>query len=991
MKRILTLLTLVIIGAGCSEYDDTALWNSIGGLDERVRNLEEICDRLNTNISSLQSIVQALESHDYITDVTSLPNNEGYTISFASGKNITIYHGKDGEDGKDGETPIIGVKQDTDGIYYWTINGEWLIVDGNKVKAEGTDGKDGEDGKDGVNGEDGKDGKDGITPQFKIEDDYWYISFDNGQSWEQLGKATGEDGKDGDSIFKEVRQDNDNVYFILSDDTVITIPKYQESKFAIVFETTDVAIMNDGETKSIAYTIQNANANTIVKTISSDGWKAVVKPETNLSGSIVVTAPSPIVESEILIFTSNGTNTLMSVINCMQGVINVAEDMYLFSKDGETIDVEVSTNLSYEVHIPESAQSWLSYSEIQTKAIRNETIAFTAAPNSGSTRYAAVELTDDGNVVKTIIMKQSGAAGNIGETTDVNAESLTVTNSICGDDIAFIRSMPNLKYLNLKDASIISGGEPYYELNMTEDDIVGDNMFNGLSQLETVILPDDVTAIGRNAFRGCSSLTSLTFGNSLTRIDESAFSGCYNLTELTFPKTEVLTGDICNSLKDSYVSHIIVGEGTIEIDYAFADVRTLRKIEIPQSVESMSEDVFKNCTALTDVSFASGSRLKRIGKEAFYKCISLESIEIPSSVETIGGAAFYECTRLNEVLFVENSKLSIIEDGYLTPEWSTPMYDNIYNEGISDDKEGTFADCIALQHINLPLGLQKIGSYAFARCENITSLLLPETLSEINEAAFAELGVSSITVPENVLTISPCLFSHCHNLITVNLGNSTTEIGIRAFTCSSIQYIDIPDSVREMKMQAFSYCPEIKSIALPNKLQTIGAGILGNSGITEIIIPRSVKEIEHSAFEECLSLEKVIFEEGSELQIIGGYYEPGTTGDFASNGAFKRCPKLQSIKLPASLKTIEPCAFYDCSSLSVVDASECRNLTTIGNRAFKDCSISNMQVGSDFVPLAEDDSFTVQENSVLEVLEKNMDTFKTSAGWSVFSQITALE
>ena len=59
--------------------------------------------------------------------------------------------------------------------------------------------------------------------------------------------------------------------------------------------------------------------------------------------------------------------------------------------------------------------------------------------------------------------------------------------------------------------------------------------------------------------------------------------------------------------------------------------------------------------------------------------------------------------------------------------------------------------------------------------------------------------------------------------------------------------------------------------------------------------------------------------------------------------------------------------------------------------AFKDCSISNMKVGSDFVPLAEDDSFTVQENSVLEVLEKNMDTFKTSAGWSVFSQITALE
>lgn len=986
MKRILTLLTLVIIGAGCSEYDDTALWNSIGRLDERVRNLEEICDRLNTNISSLQSIVQALESHDYITDVTSLPNNEGYTISFASGKNITIYHGKDGEDGKDGETPIIGVKQDTDGIYYWTINGEWLIVDGNKVKAEGTDGKDGEDGKDGVNGEDGKDGKDGITPQFKIEDDYWYISFDNGQSWEQLGKATGEDGKDGDSIFKEVRQDNDNVYFILSDDTVITIPKYQESKFAIVFETTDVAIMNDGETKSIYYTIQNANTNTIVKAISSNGWKAVVKPETNSSGSIVVTAPSPIVESEILIFTSNGTNTLMSVINCMQGVINVAEDMYLFSKDGETIDVEVSTNLSYEVHIPESAQSWLSYSEIQTKAIRNETIAFTAAPNSGSTRYAAVELTDDGNVVKTIIMKQSGAAGNIGETTDVNAESLTVTNSICGDDIAFIRSMPNLKYLNLKDASIISGGEPYYESDMTEDDIVGDNMFNGLSQLETVILPDDVTAIGRNAFRGCSSLTSLTFGNSLTRIDESAFSGCYNLTELTFPKTEVLTGDICNSLKDSYVSHAIVGEGTIEIDYAFADVRTLRKIEIPQSVESMSEDVFKNCTALTDVSFASGSRLKRIGKEAFYKCISLESIEIPSSVETIGGAAFYRCIKLKDVIFADDSKLDSLEDGYIAPEWSLPPHYYPDNQ-----REGAFSYCDALQNINLPGNLKKIGSYAFAGCTNITSLILPEALTEINECAFAEIGVSTISIPKNVSIVPPYLLYDCTNLITVNLSNGITKIERTAFAFSSLQYIVIPESVKEFGSHVFTNCYNLTAITLPSELEIIPSGLCANTGITEITIPKSVKEIQQNAFSECRFLEKVIFEEDSELQIIGGYYEPGTTGDFAINGAFKRCPKLQSIKLPASLKTIEPCAFYDCSSLSVIDAAQCRNLTSIGNMAFKDCSISNMKVGSDFVPLAEDDSFTVQENSVLEVLEKNMGTFKTSSGWSVFSQITPLE
>lgn len=188
MKKILTLLAIVIAGAGCSKFDDSAIWESIGELDHRVNQLEEICNHMNTNISSLQAIVQALESHDYIKNVVSLPNDNGYIISFASGKDITIYHGKDGENGKDGATPLISIKQDTDGIYYWTVNGEWLLVDGQKVNATG---------KDGADGQDGDNGTDGITPEFKIENGYWFISYDKGTSWTQLGKATGNDGQDG--------------------------------------------------------------------------------------------------------------------------------------------------------------------------------------------------------------------------------------------------------------------------------------------------------------------------------------------------------------------------------------------------------------------------------------------------------------------------------------------------------------------------------------------------------------------------------------------------------------------------------------------------------------------------------------------------------------------------------------------------------------------------------------------------------------------------
>ena len=144
MKNLLSLLMRGLLLLGCSDkYDDSALRNDLNDLKSRVAKLEELCKQMNTNISSLQEIVKALKERESITNVSSLSDDSGYSITFTSGKTITIYHGKNGSDGSDGTngvTPTISVKQDTDGIYYWTVNGNWLIVDGKKVKAIGTDG-----------------------------------------------------------------------------------------------------------------------------------------------------------------------------------------------------------------------------------------------------------------------------------------------------------------------------------------------------------------------------------------------------------------------------------------------------------------------------------------------------------------------------------------------------------------------------------------------------------------------------------------------------------------------------------------------------------------------------------------------------------------------------------------------------------------------------------------------------------------------------------
>lgn len=240
MKKLLTLAVMVtaLVLSSC-KYDDDDIWNSVHGLEDRVAKLEELCKQMNTNISSLQTIVTALQNNDYVTGVTPVMQSGkevGYTITFSKSNPITIFHGKDGQngmdgtDGKDGTTPTIGVKQDVDGIYYWTLDGDWLTDErGDKIKAEGTDGKDGADGENGSDGTDGTNGKDGITPQFKIENDYWFISYDNGDTWTQVGKATGEDGKDGedgvggDSMFTGIdyKTSTDYVIFTLADTTPI--------------------------------------------------------------------------------------------------------------------------------------------------------------------------------------------------------------------------------------------------------------------------------------------------------------------------------------------------------------------------------------------------------------------------------------------------------------------------------------------------------------------------------------------------------------------------------------------------------------------------------------------------------------------------------------------------------------------------------------------------------------------------------------------------
>ena len=328
MKRSIILFLAGLMCLSSCQYDDSALWDSIKknedsirDAQERIVKLEQLCNQLNTNINGLQTIVQALQENDYVTSITPIRQGDaeiGYAISFSKSGDVTIYHGKDGQ------TPKVGVKENTDGIWYWTLDGEWLLDDaGKKIRAEGRDGEKGEPGQDGA------DGKDGITPQLKIVEGWWYISTDNGQEWIKLGKANGEDGADGqdgkpgqdgadgidgDSFFQNVNVTETEVEFVLSDGQRFTLPR--SPKLTIRFDQDITGIYTQpGKTITINYMLEHADANTVIS-VSSDGYYRVRLQKTDQSsGQLLVECPDPCLEGYVNVHVSDGNGfSILQVI-----------------------------------------------------------------------------------------------------------------------------------------------------------------------------------------------------------------------------------------------------------------------------------------------------------------------------------------------------------------------------------------------------------------------------------------------------------------------------------------------------------------------------------------------------------------------------------------------------------------------------------------------------------------------------------------------------
>lgn len=191
--RIATLLlATVAVVVSCEGYDDSGLRSEINSIKDRLKTLEDKIEAVNGNISSLQTIVTNVQGRVFISGLRHL--DDGYIITFSDGNEAVI------RNGVSGVAPVIGVRKDSDGVYYWTLDGEWLTGDdGGKLPVTGN------------------------TPQMKIEDGYWWVSADTGQSWDKLAAAPGQYDADGDPVFEAITYDDSSVIFTMADGSVFMV------------------------------------------------------------------------------------------------------------------------------------------------------------------------------------------------------------------------------------------------------------------------------------------------------------------------------------------------------------------------------------------------------------------------------------------------------------------------------------------------------------------------------------------------------------------------------------------------------------------------------------------------------------------------------------------------------------------------------------------------------------------------------------------------
>ena len=607
------------------DYDDSELRSDIENLEGRITALEEWQKSVNTDIRSLQSLVAALEDKDYVTAVTPLEDGTGYVISFLKSGNVTIKHGErgeQGENGEDGTTPVISVKQDSDGKHYWTVNGEWLLDNGNKMPVTGEKGD---------KGDKGDKGADAIAPQVRINTDtnLWEISTDGGKTWTSTGvKATGDKGNtgaqgpQGDAIFAkdgiDYTSDLDNVIFTLVDGTKITLPRtsaltvgfesYETFMLTLTTNVIDIVLpetlKEEDYTALVAEVKNEAGVGMDFQTrAASSPWQVKLTKPTFTNGKYQNNAKVTVTATGA----NNGDKAILKITLIDNRGKEISASRVLEYFNGVIVDISAG-----ELSNVLSGITLTNINALKVTGTLNETDFKYIREN-----LTALEVLDLSGTNMTVFPNRALAFYN-GENTTLK-EVILPEGLISIEEAAFANCTA-LEKLNVP-----------YTVNTLGRWILEN------TKVTSFTIPQVVTEIPASCFYG-SAITTINIPPSVKTIGNWAFQNA-KLTEVVIPSSVTSIGKWafgCENGNPALQSVIIEANITEIPECCFCLQTKLTSISLPEGITSIGDDAFNQCKI---TSLTLPASLKTIGARAFSNN-GITQLTIPDKVETIENAAF---------------------------------------------------------------------------------------------------------------------------------------------------------------------------------------------------------------------------------------------------------------------------------------------------------------------------------------------------------------
>lgn len=497
------------------------------------------------------------------------------------------------------------------------------------------------------------------------------------------------------------------------------------------------------------------------------------------------------------------------------------------------------------------------------------------------------------NAQTSVTLTQAGTLSSklpASEADRAKINELIINGPLNGADILTIRALAGtLKILNLKEANIVEDKVTSYRgtgstANYTQNDVIGDYMFYGMTALTKVVLPKTVWSIG-------------TWSKDNPWNEE---------------KTQV-SGDPKKSDASSDDDTQYPGCSS------FARCVNLQEIELPSTLLWIGPKAFSYCIKLTSISIPEG--VEAMGSYTFYGCQELATVSIPSSLGTAKKLTLYN---LRDEHFNNDNNYNGSSSSFGFTFWECTKLTNVtLNDGIRRLAPNMFYFCTALNKVILSTETGTIGNCAFQNCTALSEITLPNKLVLLSIYTFANTALKKVQLPQSLTEIKAYAFQNCKDLESLNFPPNVTDIYSYTFqNCKKLKDIVLPSGLMTIQDYAFDGCSSLGKVTIPGGVQTINEGAFRNSGLTEVILSDGVVSLNNNSFSGCNLLKTVTFP--PSMKTIGGFsntgvknilFAEGAAPEAISEGAFANCDSLLTVTLPNSIKKIGKKAFFSCDTL----------------------------------------------------------------------------